>query len=59
MAIREVDSRHTSTILRFQGKDIGNSKSEISLDGNVLKVDNNMIGPDGKVMSFIEYWDRK
>ena len=59
MAIREIDSRHTSAVLKFQGKEMGTSKSEISLDGKVLKVDNAMAGPDGKITSFTEYWDRK
>ena len=39
MGIKRIDSRHTVTVLRFQGKETGISKAEISPDGKVLKIE--------------------
>lgn len=38
MAIKKIDSRHTVAVVKFQGKEMGISKGEISPDGKVLKV---------------------
>ncbi|MBI1791900.1 MAG: hypothetical protein HYR60_30605 [Acidobacteria bacterium] len=59
MAIRSIDSRHMSGIVKMAGDQIGASKSEISLDGKVCKVENTSKGPDGKPTTSVEYWDRK
>jgi hypothetical protein len=59
MGIREIDSRHTATGLKFQGKEMGISKSEISPNGKVLKVEGALTGADGKVEKTVEYWDKK
>ncbi len=60
MAIREIDSRHTFTVLKFRGKVTGTSNSEISADGKVLKVENTLsAGANGKVAKSVEYWDKK
>jgi hypothetical protein len=59
MAIRLIDSRHATGIIKMQGKQTGSSKSEISLDGKVLKVENTTIGLGGKSATNIEYWDKK
>jgi len=60
MAIRTIGSRHTSTVLKFQGKVTGTSKSEISPDGKVLKVETTATaGTNGKVATSVEYWDKK
>ncbi len=61
MAIRKIDSRHYVGVLKFQGKETGTSKGEISLDGKVLKVENDNTvdsanGPAGKTT---QYWDKK
>ncbi len=55
MAIRMIDSRHTFTVLKMQGKEMGTSKGEVSADGKVLKVENAMNGAE----KAIEYWDKK
>jgi len=61
MAIRKIDSRHTVAVLKFQGKETGISKGEISSDGKALKIENDNTadsanGPAGKST---QYWDRK
>jgi len=59
MAIRSIDGRHTEGVVKFQGKQISTSKSEISPDGKVLKIENTAPGADGKPAVTVEYWDRK
>ena len=59
MAIQSIDSRHTNAIVKMQGQQMGSSKSEISLDGKVLKSENTANGPDGKPATTVEYWDKK
>src|SRR5713101_5839470 len=59
MAIRSADSRHIDGIVKMQGQQIGSSKSEISLDGKVVKVENTAKGPDGKPAITFESWDKK
>ena len=59
-AIRRIDSHHTSTVLKYEGKETGTSKSEISSDGKVLKVenDNTLTSPNGIVGKSTQYWDK-
>ena len=40
MGIKKMDGRHTVAVLRFQGKEAGILKGEISPDGKVLMVEN-------------------
>ena len=61
MGITKIDSRHTVNVIKFEGKEIGTSKSELSANGKVIKVetdypDSNPGAPAGKQ---IQYWDRK
>jgi len=61
MAIMLVDSRHTSTVLKLNGKPFGVSKATISPDGKTLAVENDFsasVGgnPAGKQT---ETWTRK
>jgi hypothetical protein len=58
MAIKRVDSHHTFTVLKYQGKETGISQSELSSDGKVLKVKN---GPAGAEPSALKehYWDKQ
>jgi len=61
MAIKKIDSRHTVTVVRYQGKERSVSKSEISPDGKVLTVEtdyatSNPIKLAGKQ---IEHWNRQ
>ena len=61
MGIRMIDSRDMFTILKFQGNEIGTSKSEVSVDGKVIKVENMMTTPGGNAegTKSVEYWDKK
>jgi hypothetical protein len=61
MAIRRIDERHTSTIVKMNGTPFGTSKSELSADGRTLRVDNTGGGgasglPAG---TRVEYWDKQ
>ena len=57
MAIKRVDSHHTVTVLKYQGKETGISTSELSPDGKVLKVQS---GPPGAEPSgIVRYWDKQ
>ena len=61
MGITKIESRHTVTVVKFQGKEMSVSKTEISPNGKVLTVEteyaaSNPIGPAGKQ---IEYWNRQ
>ena len=48
-------------VLKFQGKEEGISKAELSPDGKVLKVENEYTdpNPNGLVGKQIQYWDRQ
>lgn len=59
MAIKRVDSHHTFTVLKLQGKETGISKSELSPDGKVLMVQNGPIGATTDQMMQVHYWDKR
>ena len=61
MAIKKIDSRHTETIITFQGKRAGISKSELSPDGKVIKTENEYTSPkpDAPGGKQSQYWDKK
>jgi hypothetical protein len=61
MGIRKIDSHHAVAIVKFHGKEMGISKSELSPDGKVLKVETDYkdSNPNGLVGKQIQYWDRK
>lgn len=61
MAIRRIDERHTSTIVKMNGAPFGTSKSELSADGRTLRVENTTSGdvPGQPAGTRIEYWDRQ
>ena len=42
MAIRTVDSRHWTAVLKMNGQPFGTSKGELSADGKILTVENNI-----------------
>jgi hypothetical protein len=58
MGIRRIDSRHTVTVLRFQGKETGISKAELSPNGKVLKVETDY-ADSNPIRNEIQYWDRQ
>lgn len=59
MAVKRLDSHHTYTVLKFQGKQTGISKSELSPDGKVLKVQNGPIDAGPDQMKDVHYWDKE
>ena len=61
MEIRKVDGNHTFTVVKFEGKQTGISKSEISPDGKVIKTENDFAvsGPTGTAGKQVQYWDKQ
>jgi len=57
MAIRMVDDRHLTNILKMDGKPVSTQKSEVSSDGKVIKTETLSTTPG--VPNTIEYWDKK
>ena len=57
MALRMVDGRHATTILKLNGKPIATQKSELSADGKVIKTETIHTTPEAP--NTIEYWDKK
>ena len=58
MGIKKIDSRHTVGVVKFQGKEMGVSKGEISPDGKVLRVETDY-APSNPIGKEIQYWDRQ
>ena len=58
MGIKKIDSRHTVTDMKFQGKWMAISKSELSPDRKVLKVKTDYAdsNPTGLIGKQIQYW---
>jgi len=60
MAIRRIDERHTSTVVKMNGAAFGTSKAELSADGKTLRVENTMADAPGHPGGMkVEYWDRQ
>ncbi len=61
MAIKGIDSRHTVTVVRYQGKERSVAKSEISPDGKVLTVETDYAtsNPIKLARKQIEHWNRQ
>jgi hypothetical protein len=61
MAIRKIDERHTSTIVKMNGAPFGTSKSELSADGRTLRVENTATAdaPGQPAGPRVEYWDKQ
>ena len=61
MAIMQVDPRHTSTIVKMNGKPFGISKSTLSADGRTLTVENEFSSSAGgsPAEKTTETWVRK
>ena len=57
MAMRMVDDRHTTTILKMGGKPIATQKSEVSADGKVINTETIYTAPEAQ--HTVEYWDKK
>ena len=59
MAIRRVDDRHYSAIVKMGGKPFGTSNGTVSPDGKTLTVESVTQTPGGKGEKIIETWVRK
>ena len=61
MTVKRIDDRHTIAAWRMQGTPAGTSRSELSADGKVIKVesDNAVPGPTGAAGQITQYWDKK
>ena len=57
MALRMVDDRHITTIMRVDGKPMATQKSEVSVDGRMIKTETIPATPGEE--STIEYWDKQ
>ncbi|BCA56422.1 hypothetical protein W02_35620 [Nitrospira sp. KM1] len=61
MGITKIDDLHTVNVIKYEGKEIGTSKTELSSDGKIIKVetdypDSNLGAPASKQ---IQFWDKK
>ena len=57
---KRVDSRHTTGVIRMNGKALGTSKAELSTDGKTITVENdNTSGSGGAAGKRIEHWDKR
>jgi hypothetical protein len=61
MQIRKLDSNHTFTVVKFQGKQAGVSKSELSADGKSITTENDFSSNDPKAPSGkqMQYWEKQ
>ena len=61
MAARRIDDRHSTTVVKYQGKLFATSNAELSADGKVMKVENDVIvgTPGQEVGQRIDYWDKQ
>jgi hypothetical protein len=60
MSVRRVDDTHVVTLLKFEGREIATSTTEISADGRVLKDENETKAgvPGQEPGTQVVYWDR-
>jgi hypothetical protein len=61
MAVRRIDGNHTVTIIKFQGREFGISKAELSADGRVVRIENDFSETHGMSSAgkTIDYWDKR
>lgn len=59
--LEKIDDRHTFTIVKFEGKQTGISKSELSADGKTITAENDysVSGPQGSANNRIQHWDKQ
>ena len=57
MAMRVVDARHITTIMKMNGTPMATQKSEVSADGRVIKTETIPATPGAA--NTIEYWDKQ
>jgi hypothetical protein len=59
IAITVIDEQRASSITKFQGKATGTSRSELSDDGKVLRVDHDVPAPGTTSVHRTEVWDKQ
>jgi hypothetical protein len=61
MGIKKLDDHHTVNVIKFKGKEIGVSKSELSSNSKMIKVETNYpdSNPGAPAPNQIQFWDRK
>jgi hypothetical protein len=60
MTIKRIDDRHIVSAWKVGGKMAGTSRSELSADGKVVKVENDDAQPvGGAAAKTTQYWDKK
>jgi hypothetical protein len=57
MSIKRIDDRHVVGAWKINGQPAGSSRSEMSADGKVVRVDNDAL--DEKTGQKTQYWDKK
>lgn len=59
MAIKRVDERHYTGVVKMNGQPFGTSTGVLSADGKTLTVESVTLAPGGKAEKIIETWVRK
>lgn len=61
MAIKRIDDRHATTVLKMNGKQFGTSKAEVSADGKTLNIENVFTSAEGGMPAgkYPEIWVKK
>jgi hypothetical protein len=59
MEIKRVGANHTETVVKVNGKPMGNSKSELSADGRTITVENEVQDAPDRKRLVTEHWDKQ
>jgi hypothetical protein len=61
MAVKMLDSHHYFTVMKYDGKQTGTVKTELSPDGKILKseIDTAVDSPNGPAGKIVQYWDKR
>ena len=61
MAVKMLDANHYFTVMKYDGKQTGTVKSELSADGRTLKseIDTTVDSLNGPVGKTVQYWDKR
>jgi hypothetical protein len=61
MGIKKLDDHHTVNVIKFKGKEIGVSKSELSSNGKMIRVETDYpdSNPGAPAPKQVQFWDRK
>jgi hypothetical protein len=61
MAVKLIDRNHFFTVMKYDGKQTGTVKTELSPDGRILKseIDTTVDSPNGPAGRIVQYWDKR